>query len=101
MIRRLNLLSSFVLPFFLLIALLGVQIALPYCLANNIDSVVMAEEETEVNSVPLLEEMECLHGSNCRALELNKQKSVFSLHHLSLYKNPYILIFSTPPDFLI
>jgi len=89
-------------PLFLVVALLCTQVGLQYFLLDNSNSVMMAEEESEVNSRPLLEEVPFLvefHLSYSNKGDIGK--SVFPEYFTKIYQNPHASIFSPPPDFLI
>lgn len=102
MTKKYNLLSHLIMPLVLVVALLCTQVGLQYFLLNNSNSVMMAEEENEINSRPLLEEIHYhIDFQLSYSLKENIAKSNFPLYLTTIYPNPNLSIFSPPPDFLI
>lgn len=102
MSKNSNIFSHVFLPILLVVALLFTQVSLQYYLLDNDNTVMMAEEENEVNSRPLLEEIHFLIDfSLSRAIKSNTQNSNFPEYFSKLYQNPNLSIFSPPPDVLI
>jgi hypothetical protein len=102
MTKGANPFSHSIIPLVLVVALLCTQVGLQYFMLNNSNSVMMAEEENEINSRPLLEEIQLLIDFQInRSCKDPFTKCNFPEYLSKIYQNPLSSIFSPPPDFLI
>lgn len=88
------------LPFLLVLILLCTQTSLQFYVFNGVNNIVLAvEEENEVNSKPLIEEVQFLVSlQQFYAFKITQSNNFFSGYLTKFYTNPNQRIFSPPPN---